>query len=54
MGDTGRLSAVLPTTVAACLSFDELYYCDIRPVEVDAAIFICKTNDKQNEKKCEN
>ena len=30
MGDTGRLSAVLPATVAACLSFDELYYCDIR------------------------
>ena len=30
MGDTGRMSAALPTTVAACLSFDELYYCDIR------------------------
>ena len=30
MGDTGRLSAALSATVAACLSFDELYYCDIR------------------------
>ena len=30
MGDTGRLSAALPATVAACLSFDEHYYCDIR------------------------
>ena len=30
MGDTGRLSAVFPTTVAACLFFDEHYYCDIR------------------------
>ena len=30
MGETGRLSAVLPAMVAACLSFDELYYCDIR------------------------
>ena len=29
-GDTGRLSAVLPTTIAACLTFDEHYYCDIR------------------------
>ena len=50
-GETVRLSAVLPATVAACLSFDELYYCDIRPVEVDAAIFIRKTNDKQNKMK---
>ena len=30
MGDTGRLSAALPATVAACLSFYEHYYCDIR------------------------
>ncbi len=30
MGDTGRLSAALSATVVACLSFDELYYCDIR------------------------
>lgn len=51
MGETGHLPEILPTTVAACLSFDELYYCDIRPVEVDAAIFIRKTNDKQNKMK---
>ena len=29
-GETGHLPDILPTTVAACLSFDELYYCDIR------------------------
>ncbi len=29
-GETGHLPEILPTTVAACLSFDELYYCDIR------------------------
>ena len=29
-GETVRLSAALSATVAACLSFDEHYYCDIR------------------------
>ena len=29
-GETGHLPEILPTTVAACLSFDEHYYCDIR------------------------